>query len=403
MKHIILLCDGMADRPQASLDNKTPMEAARKPAMDSLAQQGEMGLVRTVPPGMPAGSDVANLSVLGCDVAACYTGRSPLEAANIGVELADDDIAIRCNFVTLSDTESYNDAVMSDYCAGDIHTEEARQLIEALQKAFGGGEFDFHTGTAYRHCLVWHTGTDQLNLIPPHDITGQPIAPHLNGHAAAPALLRLMQESRTLLAEHPVNQARIHRGQPPANAIWLWGQGKRPRLESFERCFNRRGAIISAVDLLRGIGRLMDMQVPQVEGATGYIDTNYAGKLAATLAALDDSADFIYLHIEAPDECGHRGEVANKVHAIEDIDRLVLTPLLQELPKRGDFALLVLPDHPTPLDIRTHTADPVPFVLYRSSDAANKAQNVRFTEKTAAETGLLIDPGHTLIQRFMPR
>ncbi|MCI9413784.1 MAG: cofactor-independent phosphoglycerate mutase [Clostridiales bacterium] len=389
MKYIVLLCDGMADTPCAALDNRTPMEAADKPCMDRLARRAEVGMVRTVQEGMSPGSDVANLTVMGYDTRECYTGRSPLEAANIGVELAEDDVAFRCNLVTLSPEEDYPHKRLTDYCAGDIHTAQAAPLVQRLQSAFGGGEFDFYTGTAYRHCLVWHHGKTALGRVtPPHDITGQVIGPYLPLHPDASLLLRMMEQSVELLKD-----------QPAANAIWLWGQGSRPRLQNFRERTGKKGSVISAVDLIKGIGKLSGMRVCDVPGATGYIDTNYEGKRDAAIRELRDGQDFVYIHVEAPDECGHRGETDNKVKAIEDIDRRVLSPLLEELEKMGDYHLLILPDHPTPLAIRTHSAEPVPYLLYRSENAADSGIRC-FTEEAVRSTGRFVEEGRTLIGRL---
>lgn len=401
MKYIVLLCDGMADTPCSALDGLTPMEKAYKPAMDGLVSRSELGTVRTVPEGLAPGSDVANLAVLGYDTRECYTGRSPLEAANIGVELTDTDVAFRCNLVTLSEEPDFAAKTILDYCAGDIHTQDARQIIEAVQAAFGGGAFDFYTGTAYRHCMVWHNGKEPAGLTPPHDITGRVVGPYLPQDAAAAPLLSMMEQSYILLNDHPLNRERIAQGLPPANAIWLWGQGKRPRLQNFRERFGLEGAMISAVDLLKGIGRLAGMEVCDVPGATGYIDTNYEGKRQAALDALAAGKDFVYIHVEAPDECGHRGEPENKVKAVEDIDRRILAPLLAELAQRGeDFTLLILPDHPTPLAIRTHDAAPVPYLLYRSSrPATGKAD--RFTEMAAKAAGNHIETGYTLLNHML--
>lgn len=401
MKYVVLLCDGMADTPCPALNGQTPMEAAHKPNMDALAAKAEVGRVRTVPDGLAPGSDVANLAVMGYDTRECYTGRSPLEAANIGVELADDDVAFRCNLVTLSDEEDYTGKTILDYCAGDIHTADADPIIRTIQEQLGGGDFDFYTGTAYRHCMVWHGGKTELGKItPPHDITGKKIAGYLPSHPDAAPILDLMRRSVDILRDHPVNRQRIEKGLPPANAIWLWGQGKRPQLQNFLERFGLKGSVVSAVDLLKGIGRLAGMHVCEVPGATGYIDTNYTGKMQAALQELKDGQDYVYIHVEAPDECGHRGEVQNKVKAIEDIDRLILGPLLKELPALGDYTLMVLPDHPTPLDIRTHVATPVPYLLYRSNAEQDSGVSI-FSENTAAQTGIYVDPGYTLIRRAL--
>ena len=397
MKYVVLLCDGMADTPVPALGNKTPMEAAHKPSMDALAAKSELGIAHTVPASLPAGSDVAHLSVLGYDPTACYTGRSPLEAASIGVSLADDDLALRCNFVTLTEEADYADKHMADYCAGDISTREADLLIQALQEQFGGGDFDFYTGTAYRHCLVWHHQTGDIGkLTPPHDITGRRIGEHLPPETAAP-LLRIMEQSMALLADHPVNRARRERGLAPANAVWFWGQGSRPRLTAFETLYGLKGAMISAVDLLKGIGILSGMKVCRVDGATGYIDTNFAGKREAAVQALRDGCDLAYIHVEAPDECGHRGEAENKKRAIELIDREILTPLLSELRAMDDFSLLICPDHPTPLATRTHSHDPIPYLIYRSNAEQDSGLSC-FSEKTARSTGIVRTHGYELMQ-----
>ena len=401
MKHIILLCDGMADRPFEGLSNHTPMELADKPTMDALAKKSEIGLVQTVQEGMKPGSDVANLAVLGYDARAYYTGRSPLEAANIGIDLTDDDVAFRCNLVTLSEGEAYEAKTIDDYCADDISTAEADEIIRTLQAAFGGGEFDFYTGTNYRHCLVWHGGKTQIgDLTPPHDITGRVIGDYLPADPSAAKLLAMMKESVDLLALHPVNVARREKGLRPANAIWLWGQGKRPQLPDFTDKTGVTGSMISAVDLLKGIARIAHMRVCDVDGATGYIDTNYEGKLNAAIDELKSGQELVYIHLEGPDECGHRGEAQNKIRAIADIDARILRPLLKEVEKMGDFDLLILPDHPTPLSIRTHSSEPVPYLLYRSYKELDNGPAV-FTEKTAAATGITVPVGYTLIDRLI--
>lgn len=401
MKYVVLLCDGMADIAHADLQGKTPMEAAYKPTMDALAAHSKVGMSFTVPEGLSPGSDVANLSVLGYRPLECYTGRSPLEAANIGIDLADDDVALRCNLVTLSENEPYEQKVMEDYCAGDIHTEQADEIIRTVQQAFGGGEFDFYTGTAYRHCLVWHGGKTAIGkLTPPHDISGQVIGEHLMAHPDAAPLLDMMKRSTKLLANHPINEQRRRDGKNPANAIWLWGHGSRPALQNFEARFNVKGAMVSAVDLLKGIARLTDMTVCEVEGATGYLDTNFVGKRQAAVDALANGHDFVYIHVEAPDECGHRGEVQNKVRAIEEIDRQILTPLLEELKAFGEYSLLIMPDHPTPLCTRTHSADAVPFLLYRSNETMESGVS-RFTEQTAKSTGVSVKEASDLMFQLL--
>ena len=401
MKYVVLLCDGMADYPVPELGNKTPMEAAHKPAMDALARESELGMMKTVPEGLPAGSDVANLSVIGYNPTECYSGRSPLEAANLGVQMRDDDVALRCNLVTLSAEPDYAAKTMVDYCAGDISTNEARALIETLQAAFGGGEFDFYTGTAYRHCLIWHGGKTALGKVtPPHDISGRVIGDYLPTDPAAAKLLDMMKKSVELFRDHPVNVSRREKGLSPATSAWFWGQGSRPQLQNFEQKYGLRGAMVSAVDLLKGIARLSGMQVCLVDGATGYIDTNFEGKRDAALSALQNGCDYAYIHLEAPDECGHRGEVANKVKAIEEIDARILSPMLPKLREMGDFTLLVCPDHPTPLSTRTHAADPIPYLLYRS-DRPLDSGIATFSEKTAAETGLYLPAAFEMLSRMI--
>lgn len=401
MKYVVILCDGMADLPRASLGNKTPMEVAYKPAMNALAALSEVGLATTVPADLPAGSDVANLSVLGYDPHSCYTGRSPLEAASIGVKLADDDMALRCNLVTLSDEPVFGDKRMLDYCGGNVSTAEADELIHALQQAFGGGEFDFYTGTEYRHCLVWHgCKRDFTALTPPHDISDRVIGPYLSTESTVAPLLRIMEQSVSVLKDHPVNRKRAEKGLPPANAAWLWGHGRRPQLPTFKELFGLNGAMVSAVDLLKGIATLAGMQVCHVEGATGYINTNFVGKRQAALDALRSGCDFAYVHLEAPDECGHRGEEKNKIAAIESIDREILAPMLPELREMGDFTLLICPDHPTPLSLRTHTHDAIPYLLYRSNAPLSNGPAV-FSEASAAATGITVAHGYELLPRML--
>ena len=398
MKYIVLLCDGMADLPIDSLGGRTPMQAAVKPNMDRLAAHSTVGLVRTVADGLKPGSDVANLSVMGFDPTVCYTGRSPLEAASIGIDMSDTDVAIRCNLVTLSDEENYDDKTMVDYCAGDISTAEADALIKSLQQELGNDTFEFHTGVAYRHCLIWHGGNvDGYTLTPPPDISGRIIGQHLAGHKSQPQLIDLMLRSQQVLRDHPVNRDRIARGLRPANSIWLWGQGSRPALANFESLHGIKGAVISAVDLIKGIGKCAGMKVIEVEGATGYIDSNFAGKAAAAIDALRDN-DYVYIHMEAPDECGHRRETENKVHAIEIIDKEVLAPIMKAV-ENTDHRILILPDHPTPISTGTHSSEPVPFMLY---DSTNEVDGVgTLCEQSAAQTGLFIQHGPDLIDMLL--
>lgn len=397
MKYVVVLCDGMADLPIEELGNRTPMQAANKPHIDALAKTSLVGKVRTVDDGLAPGSDVANLSVMGFDPLKCYTGRSPLEAANIGVDMSDTDVAIRCNLVTLSDDAKYEDKSMVDYCAGDISTAEADEIIKTIQQELGGGEFDFFTGVSYRHCLIWHGGKcDGYTLTPPHDISGKPIADHIAGHVES-GLIELMKKSEDILKNHPVNLARIKEGKRPANSIWLWGQGSRPSLEDFQKKNGIKGAVVSAVDLIKGIGRCANMQVIDVDGATGYIDTNFDGKAKAAIDALADN-DYVYVHLEAPDECGHRREVKNKVRAIELIDEKIVAPLIEAL-KGEHFKMLILPDHPTPISTGTHSREPVPFMLYDSG--RNESGVSTLTEDEAAKTGVFVERGPMLIEMML--
>lgn len=400
MKYIVVLCDGMADYPVPALGGKTPMMVAKKPHIDALAAKAEVGLVRTVAPGLKPGSDVANMSVLGFDPHRFYTGRSPLEAASIGIDMKDSDVSLRTNLVTLSDKgEPFADKVIEDYCADDISTEEARQLIEAVQAAFGGGEYDFYTGVSYRHCLIWHGGTTELgNMTPPHDITGKVIGPHLSTAEMARPLLEMMEKSFDLLKDHPVNKARVAAGRRPANCIWLWGEGKRPALQPFEALYGIKGGMVSAVDLLKGIANCAGMEVAEVPGATGYIDTDFEGKAKAALDLLTRN-DLVYVHFEAPDECGHRNEPENKVKAIEMIDSRVLPILEEGLEQYEDYKILLLPDHPTPIVTRTHASDPVPYLLYQKS--APKTGVDTINEETAKATGIYMENGPAMMPHFL--
>lgn len=400
MKYVVVLCDGMADYPVPALGGKAPMMVAKKPHIDALAAKAEVGLVRTVAPGLKPGSDVANMSVLGFDPHRFYTGRSPLEAASIGIDMKDSDVSLRTNLVTLSDKgEPFADKVIEDYCADDISTEEARQLIEAVQAAFGGGEYDFYTGVSYRHCLIWHGGTTKLgNMTPPHDITGKVIGPHLSTAETARPLLEMMEKSFDLLKDHPVNKARVAAGRRPANCIWLWGEGKRPALRPFEALYGIKGGMVSAVDLLKGIANCAGMEVAEVPGATGYIDTDFEGKAKAALDLLTRN-DLVYVHFEAPDECGHRNEPENKVKAIEMIDSRVLPILEEGLEQYEDYKILLLPDHPTPIVTRTHASDPVPYLLYQKS--APKTGVDTINEETAKATGIYMENGPAMMPHFL--
>lgn len=403
MKYLVMLCDGMADEPNEALGNSTPMEKANKPCMDRLAAKAEVGIVKTVAEGLKPGSDVANLSVLGYEPAVYYSGRSPLEAASIGIDLKDTDVTLRCNLVTLSDDEDYENKTILDYCADDISSEEAKILIEYIQEKLGNDVFRFYPGVSYRHCLVWSNGNPHPGVLtPPHDITGKVITDYIPKGEAVDELYDLMKKSYDLLKDHPVNQARIARGKRPANSIWLWGEGTKPLLDNFSEKFGVKGSMISAVDLLKGIAICAGMNSVDVEGATGYLDTNFDGKCKAAIEEFKKGADLVYIHVEAPDECGHRGEIENKVKAIEMIDEHILAPVVEFLKDYDDFAVLVCPDHPTPLSIRTHTSTPVPYLIYDSKNEINSGVKV-FCEKEARETGNYIEKGFTMMNYFLTK
>lgn len=402
MKYAVILYDGMADYPVPQLDGKTPMEVAKKPIFDGMGKKGEVGLVKTVDDSLKPGSDVANLSVLGFDPTVSYTGRSPLEAVSIGVKLNDTDVTLRCNLVTLSDAENYEDKVMIDYSAGDISTADAAVLIKAVQEHFGNDVFTFYPGVAYRHCLLWHNGTTDLGtMTPPHDISDRVIGKYLSDSENAAELIRMMRESYDVLMNHPLNKERIAKGLRPANSIWLWGEGTKPKLGTFYETYGLHGTMISAVDLLKGIGICAGMDVPDVEGATGYIDTNFEGKAQCAADALANGSDFVYLHFEAPDECGHRAEPENKVRAIELIDEKVLPVVIGELEKHGDYKIMILPDHPTPIVTKTHARDAVPFMIYHKADEKHGVENVN--ENSAKETGVYFPSGVSLMRHFLDK
>jgi len=398
MKYIVIVPDGMADHPVPELGGKTPLQAAHTPHMDALAAQGEVGTAVTVPEGLPADSAVANLSVMGYDPARWYTGRSPLEAVSMGIEMGAADVAFRCNLVTLSEDGPYAGKTMVDYSAGEISTDEARPLIHAVQAALGDDLRTFYAGISYRHCMIWAGGPVGLDLTKPHDILGRPVAEHLPDREKAPDIYDLMEKSMAILADHPVNKKRKEAGKNPANAIWLWGEGKKPALTPFTEMYGKKGAVISAVDLVKGIGRCAGMDVIEVEGATGNLHTNYAGKAKAALTALEHGADLVYVHIEAPDECGHQADREGKIYSIEKIDSEVIGWLREQM-KGTDYRMLVMPDHPTPLKLRTHTDEAVPFVICDSAGA--KQGPARFSE--TAEASLRLTEGYRLMARFLGR
>jgi proposed homoserine kinase len=400
MKYVVILGDGMADYPVPQLDNKTPLQYAKKPNIDYLAQNGEVGMVKTIPEGIPPGSDAANLSVMGYDPRKYYTGRSPLEAVSMGVELAATDLAFRCNLVTLSEAEDYENKTMVDYSSDEISSGEAAQLIKEVNMHFKSHDIEFHPGISYRHCMVWHNGPAGLKLTPPHDILEKTVTSYLPTGQNSNLLLDMMKKSYEFLKDHPINKARIEKGLRPANSIWLWGEGKKPAIPSFKEKYNINGSVVSAVDLIKGIGLCAGLKSIDVEGATGNIHTNFIGKARAALKELEKGADFVYVHVEAPDECGHRYEIDNKAKSIELLDSQVVGIILDGLKQYNDYSVLVLPDHPTPLSLRTHTSEPVPYILYRKS--SSKPSGVSgYDEFQAKTTGLFLDEGYKLMDRFI--
>lgn len=400
MKYIVMVGDGMADRPIKELGGKTALQKASTPNMDKLAAMGISGRVRTVPADMHPGSDVANLSILGYDPHRYYSGRAPLEAASIGVKLGKNDIAFRCNLVTLKYNRSRTRMIMEDYSSGHISTEEARVLIRDLDSELGTKQIKFYPGISYRHLMVWSGGSADLECVPPHDITGRDIAEYLPVGSGEELLRKIMVDSADILTDHPVNRKRIKEGRNPANSVWLWGQGKKPALPRFQKKYSVEGALISAVDLTKGLGIYAGFKLLEVPGVTGYLDTNYKGKANAALEVLKE-VDFVYIHVEAPDEAGHSGRITDKIRAIEDFDRLVVGTVMRRAKALGDYRILLLPDHPTPVELRTHTGDPVPFVLFDSRDV-RKNKGIEFNEEIVDRADALsFEEGHKLMDFFI--
>ena len=399
LKYIVVLGDGMADEPLAQLDNRTPLECANIPVMDELAGKGELGLAKTVPDSMKPGSDVANLAVLGYDPTCNYSGRSPLEALSVGVQMNEDDVIFRCNVVTLTEEEPYDQKTILDHSSGEISTEDADVLMDTIREKLQTEQFRFYTGTSYRHIMVWKQGR-VLDLEQPHDHLGQKIGEYLPKEA----LFRdMMEKSYSLLNTHPLNIKRAAEGKNKANSAWFWGAGTKPSLENFTQKTGKKGAMISAVDLLKGIAVGAGMQVIEVPGANGSLHTNYEGKAqAAVKAVLNDGCDFAYVHVEAPDEMGHQGSIENKIKAIENLDSRVVAPIKAAMDASGQpYRLLIMPDHPTPIRCRTHTADPVPYILY---DSTRERKGVaRYSEKDAAQTGNYQPEGYKLIDRLFEK
>ena len=398
MKYIVVLGDGMADEPLEEIGDKTPLEYANIENINKLAKKSEIGLCKTIPKGMEPGSDTANLSVLGYDPQIYYTGRSSLEALSLGVDMKDSDISFRCNIVTLSEEErNYEDKTIIDHSSGEISTEEATVLINEVKRYFEKEDFKVYPGTSYRHLAIWDQG-EILEFTAPHDILGKKISQYLPENKY---FKDMMMKSYEILNNHPINIQRSEKGLNKANSIWFWGPGKKPQLDSFEKKFGKKATMISAVDLLKGIAVGAEMNIVKVEGANGSLNTNYEGKVKAALTALlEEDQDFVYLHIEAPDEMGHQGSLTDKIKSIEYIDSRVVKVLIDELNSADvSYKMLIMPDHPTPINYRTHTRDPVPYLIYNSEQELDRDWN--YNEKMAQESGNLIEKGHTLINRFL--
>ncbi len=398
MKIVILQGDGMPDHPIEELGGKTPLEVAKTPNMDELAKRGIFGLVKTIPDGFPPGSDVGNLSILGYDPRIYYTGRSPLEAASIGVKLAPEDVAFRCNLVTL---KLHNGtSIMEDYSAGHISSEEAKRIILDLRGELEDDYVKFYPGVSYRHLMVWKGGVDKMKTTPPHDISGKEITPYLPSGEDSEKLRALMEKSREVLKSHPVNLDRVKRGENPATSIWLWGQGRAPSMPTFSELYGLRGAVISAVDLVKGVGIYAGFKIVEVPGVTGYLDTNYEGKAEYALRELKE-VDLVFIHLEAPDEAGHAGNLKDKVQAIEDFDGRIIAPVLRGIKKFKNYKVILLSDHPTPIEVRTHVSEAVPFAVFNSDKTGFSEEGLVFSERCAALTRVYIDEGWTLIRMLL--
>ena len=397
MKYIVILCDGMSGEPLESLQGRTTLEAARTPNMDALAGKGELGMVQNVPAGMKPGSDVANLAVMGYDPAVDYSGRSPLEALSVGVEMEPTDIVYRCNIVTLTEEEPYAQKTIVDHSSGEIETADTDILMNAIRAEFNNEEFQFYTGTSYRNITIWKKG-EAVDIEPPHDCLTRVIGPYL---PTEPKLRAMMEKSFDILNNHPLNLQRAAQGKNKANSLWFWGAGTKPRLDSFEAKTGKKGAMISAVDLLKGIAVGAGMKVMEVEGATGSLHTNYEGKAQAAIdALLKEDCDFVYVHLEGPDEMAHQGLIPEKIQAIEWIDSRIVAPILAAMAESGEsYRMLILPDHPNPIRYRTHTGDPVPYILYDSSKERRAIR--RYNEKEAAASGIFLAEGHKLMERLL--
>lgn len=403
MKYLILVPDGAGDEPIAMLGNKTPLQAANIAYMDQLAQKGMVGLVRTIPPGIAPGSDAANLSVMGYDPAVYHTGRSPLEAASMGIKMVDTDVAFRTNLVTLKGEGSYEDLTIEDHSAGDITSEEAKVLMEYIEEQFGTDRLRFYPGVSYRHAMIVKNGSTDYDLTPPHDVLTQRAGDHLPKGSGSEFITEMMIKSYALLTDHPINKERVRKGLNPANSIWIWGQGRKPELSSFYDKYGIKGTAISAVDLIKGIALCAGLSSVDVEGATGTIHTNFGGKARAVIEEYKRGQDFVYLHLEAPDECSHQGDLEGKIKSLGLIDQLVLKPILDHLSSSGEaFKVLIVPDHRTPIAIRTHSATPVPFVLYNSEKVTDPDPDKAFDEEVGKK-GRFFENGFELTDYFFAK
>lgn len=401
MRYLVMLGDGMADYEIDRLGGKTPLEVASKPMMDELCRKGELGLVRTLYQGMPTGSDIANLSVLGYDPKKYYTGRSPIEALGLGIELEDTDTVFRLNLVSISTDGEFEDKIMLDHSSDKITNEEAYELLDALRQEFESDAIKFHRGVSYRHILIWKGIDYGYTMMPPHDILEKCIREYMPGGKYGETVLKMMKRSYDILMAHPVNISRMQRGLKPANCMWLWGEGTKPGMDSFKGKYGIDGAVITAVPLIQGLAAGTGMQVIEVEGATGDYYTNYAGKASAACDALESGSQFVFIHVEAPDECGHDADLELKIKSIERIDKEILTPVKEKLDALGeDYKILVMPDHATPIALRTHVTDPIPYVIYTKGKEADGC-GLTYSERSAASTGKLIEHGHDLMDSFI--
>ncbi|NLO22451.1 MAG: cofactor-independent phosphoglycerate mutase [Syntrophomonadaceae bacterium] len=400
MKYLLILADGMSDYGIAELGGKTPLEYAQTPNMDFLARTSIIGKAKTIPEGFPPGSDVANLAVIGYNPEKYYTGRSPLEAVSMGIELGDNDLAIRCNLVTLSDTDDYRKKTMLDYSSGEISSAESRELIKTLQDELGRPEISFYPGISYRHLLVWRNARGRnITLTPPHDITERVVGQYLPAGTDSSILLDLMLQSYNILKDHPINNRRRVAGQHPATSAWFWGEGSRPALDSFEKLYGLKGSVVAAVDLVKGLGISAGLESVEVPGATGAIETNFAGKARAALDELKRGQDFVYMHIESPDESGHQGSLKQKLWSIERIDQEVVGMIIDELEQFQDLRVMIVPDHPTPLSIRTHSNEPVPFMIFDKNHPLS--DSIGIYNEQAADEGILFPEGYKLMEFFI--